>query len=53
MNMDIETALRLFNLYDPKPSLVYEEETLLNEAIEVLEDNGLMDENGNLIDEDE
>jgi hypothetical protein len=50
--MDINTALKLFNMYDSRPMLTYDEEVLLEEAIEVLEDNGLIDDDGNLVDED-
>jgi hypothetical protein len=51
--MDIHTALQLFSMYNSRPMLTYEEDILLNEAIEVLEDNDLIDANGNLIDEDD
>lgn len=49
---EIETAISVFNLLDPKPILNDEENGMLEGAIAVLESADLMDENGDLIDED-
>lgn len=50
--MDLKTANTIYHMYQPRSYLSQEEERLLEESVNVLEINGLMDKDGNLIDED-
>jgi hypothetical protein len=50
--MDIETAKRIFNLLNPKNYLDSEEQSLFNTAADILEENCLLDEMGELVDKE-
>jgi len=51
--MDIETAKRLFVRFDNSAYLDEQDQRLYDDACDVLEEEGLLDDDGNLIDEDE
>jgi hypothetical protein len=51
--MDLDTALSIFSLLNPKPMLNEEEQSLFDRAADILEENCLLDEKGELKDEDQ
>jgi len=51
--MDIETAKRILTKFDNSAYLDERDQRLYDDAFDVLEDEGLLDDDGNLIDEDE
>jgi hypothetical protein len=50
--MDIETAKIIYNMYDPRPMLNDEEQSLFSKACDTLLENDLMEEDGTLVNEE-